>query len=88
VGAFSAGGLSDGYDKTFAALDAKSAARLKVLWIACGTDDRLITPNRAFIAWLKTKNIEPTVVETSGRHTWMVWRRNLTTFTPLLFQDK
>jgi enterochelin esterase-like enzyme len=88
VGAFSAGGLGENYDKTFAALDAKSAARLKTLWIACGTEDRLITPNRAFIAWLKSKGIEATAMETSGRHTWMVWRRNLTTFAPLLFQDK
>ena len=49
-------------------------------------DDHLIYANRAFTAWLKQQQIPVTVIETPGRHTWMVWRDNLIHFTPLLFQ--
>jgi enterochelin esterase-like enzyme len=68
------------------ASEAQKKDRLKLLWVACGTDDHLITPNRAFTSWLKQQQIPVTVIETPGRHTWMVWRDNLIHFTPLLFQ--
>ena len=86
IGAFSAGGLPEPFDKNFPALDAKMGAQLKLLWIACGTEDRLITANRNFREWLKTKGINHTDIETPGMHTWMVWRRNLADFAPLLFR--
>lgn len=41
--------------------------------------------NRKLIEWLKSKGIRHTWVETGGAHTWMVWRRNLAQFAPLLF---
>lgn len=88
IGAFSSGGLSAEYEQTFPALDAKKAATLRKLWIACGTDDRLIDANRKFIAWLKSKDIEPSTLETPGGHTWMVWRRNLAEFAPMLFRPR
>jgi enterochelin esterase family protein len=88
VGAFSSGGLPDGYATSFPELSAKQAAQLKALWIACGTSDRLIEDNRKLKAWLKSQNIPFTDVETPGAHTWMVWRDNLIAFTPLLFQGK
>ena len=73
-------------DRTrLASLDPKSA-NLKLLWIACGTEDHLIEPNRDFITFLKSKSMPVTVIETPGMHTWMVWRDNLTHFAPLLFQ--
>ena len=86
VGAFSSGGLADDFDKDFAGLDAKANSQLKLLWIACGTDDRLIELNRKLRAWLETKGVHKVDVETPGAHTWMVWRRNLVAFTGLLFQ--
>jgi enterochelin esterase family protein len=86
VGAFSAGGLGDDPAVAFPQLDASANERLHLLWVACGTDDRLITPNRKFVEWLKSKNIHVVPIETPGMHTWMVWRRNLTAFAPLLFQ--
>jgi len=88
VGSFSAGGLGNDLSKEFPALDAKAASRLHLLWIACGTEDRLITANRQFRDYLTSKNIHFTPVETPGMHTWMVWRRNLAAFAPLLFQSK
>jgi enterochelin esterase-like enzyme len=68
-----------------ASLDPKKAD-LRLLWVACGTEDDLLGPNRKFVAWLKTKNMPVTAVETPGRHTALVWRENLTQFAPLLFQ--
>ena len=39
------------------------------------------------IAWLKSKGVAVTAVETPGIvHTWLVWRNNLINFAPLLFQ--
>jgi enterochelin esterase family protein len=86
VGAFSSGGLGDDPAASFPALDAKANAQLRLLWIACGTEDRLIEPNRKLHEWLTSKDVRHTAIETPGAHTWMVWRRNLTAFTPLLFR--
>ena len=88
VGSFSAGGLGDDYAAEFPALDAKQASQLRVLLIACGTSDHLIDDNRKFKAWLKSRDIPFTDIETPGAHTWMVWRRNLINFAPLLFTNK
>jgi len=86
VGAFSSGGVPDSYDKDFPNLDSKANQQLKLLWIACGTEDRLITANRSFRDWLKQKGVNHVDIETPGMHTWMVWRRNLSEFAPLLFR--
>ena len=86
IGAFSSGGITEEFDKEFPGLDAKSAEKLRLLWIACGTDDRLIDINRKVRAWLATKNVKHVDIETPGYHTWMVWRRNLTEFSSLLFR--
>jgi enterochelin esterase-like enzyme len=85
VGGFSSAVHSLNYAQKLATLEPK-AANLQLLWIACGTDDSLIEPNRKFIEFLKTKNMPVTQIETPGYHTWMVWRDNLTHFAPLLFQ--
>src|SRR6266404_1209787 len=86
IGAFSSGGLPEDFDKDFAGLDRKANQQLRLLWIACGTDDRLIELNRKLRAWLESKDIRKVDIETPGAHTWMVWRRNLSSFTPLLFR--
>ena len=86
VGAFSAGGLPEPFDKNFPGLEASANQKLHLLWIACGTEDRLITANRNLREWLKTKGIQHTDMETPGMHTWMVWRRNLAEFSGLLFR--
>lgn len=86
IGAFSAGGSSTDYATAYPKLDQKAASQIKLLWIACGTEDGLIEPNRKFREWLKGKGIPVTEIETPGAHTWMVWRRNLANFAPLLFR--
>jgi enterochelin esterase-like enzyme len=86
VGAFSSGGIPDEFQKDFPSLDANANRQLRLLWIACGTEDGLITINRNLREWLKTKGVKVTEIETPGMHTWMVWRRNLSEFAPLLFR--
>ncbi len=88
IGAFSSGGLGEDFNATFPALDSKANGQLRLLWIACGTEDRLIDGGRKFRAWLKSKEIRHTEIETPGAHTWMVWRRNLAAFASLLFQER
>ena len=88
IGAFSAGKVADDFNAQFPRLDSSVNAKLHLLWIACGTDDRLIEQNRKFREWLKSKDIRHTDIETPGAHTWLVWRRNLAEFTALLFRDK
>jgi enterochelin esterase-like enzyme len=86
IGAFSSGGIPDDFDKDFPGLDAKANSQIRLLWVACGTEDHLIALNRKFREWLKAKGIQHTDIETPGEHTWMVWRRNLVEFTQLLFR--
>jgi enterochelin esterase-like enzyme len=88
IGAFSSGGIPDDFKSDFPALDADAKAnqQLRLLWIACGTEDRLIDGNRKLREWLIAKRVRHTFVETPGMHTWMVWRRNLADFSALLFR--
>jgi len=88
VGAFSAGMLRQDLEQAFPGLDAKANARLRLLWIGCGKEDRLLQSNQTLVQWLNSRGIQRTWVESPGAHTWMVWRRNLSDLAPLLFQKK
>jgi len=93
VGGFSSAPLGGGEHGDFAlgfpGITTQSApqinSRLRVLWIACGTEDGLFDANQKLIAWLKQQGLQPTAIQTPGRHVWMLWRDNLTQFAPLLF---
>lgn len=86
VGAFSSGALNEDFSKDFPNLNIQALSRSRLLWIACGTEDRLIDLNRKLRDWLKSAGIKITYVETPGSHTFLVWRRNLVAFAPLLFR--
>jgi enterochelin esterase-like enzyme len=88
VGAFSSGGLSTNYVAQFPRLDQSANDQLRLLWIACGKFDHLLPDNQHFCAWLASKGIHYTWTETGGAHSYVVWRRNLTEFAPLLFKEK
>ena len=60
---------------------------LKLLWVACGTDDDLLSVNRVFEMHLREEGLPVTVIETPGEHAWKVWKNNFRAFVPLLFQD-
>jgi len=63
-------------------------SNLKLLWFACGKDDRLIENTRQLSATLKAKNIPHEFKETAGNHSWPVWRRYLGEFMPQLFGER
>jgi len=87
VGGMSAAIQNDDFDQLTGGL-APAKANLRLMWVACGTGDGLIRPNRAFIAAAKAKGLPVTAIETPGAHTWLVWRDNLLHFAPLLFKSK
>ena len=86
IGMFSSGGLRENFNQEFPGLNSSANAKLHLLWISCGTDDGLLKINQKFNQWLTAEDVKHTYVETEGNHTWMVWRRNLAAFTPLLFR--
>jgi enterochelin esterase family protein len=86
VGSFSSGGLRENFDQEFPGLKDAANSQLHLVWVACGTDDGLLGINRDFNKWMTGEGITHIAVETSGNHTWMVWRRNLESFAPLLFR--
>jgi hypothetical protein len=77
------------FEKNFPNLTAKSAAQLKLLWMACGTDDGLLAVNKQFAGWMKSKDIQFTDLEVPNyAHVWPLWRLNLAELAPQLFQSK
>ncbi len=88
VAAFSSGLSGPSFDERFPHVTSDLNARLRLLWLGCGTDDGLITINRDLVAWLKAKKVRATWVETPGKHSFMVWRRYLADVLPLLFKPE
>ena len=76
------------FDEVFPTFSEKDAAKLKLIYVACGTDDGLIEVNREFKTWLTKRGAKFDDVETPGAHVWFVWRNNLTQVAPMLFQSK
>lgn len=60
--------------------------KLKLLWIACGKEDRLLAENEKLTALLKEKSIRHEWHLTEGGHSWPVWREYLAEFAPRLFR--
>jgi enterochelin esterase family protein len=86
IGSFSSGGVRENFGQEFPGLNASANAKLHLLWVACGTEDPLNEINLKINKWLSSQGVTHTEVETPGAHTWMVWRRNLASFAPLLFR--
>lgn len=84
IGAFSAGGFPPSLDEVYPNLGERDNARIRLLWIACGKEDRLVEPNRKLTGWLASRGVRHTWIETPGAHTWPVWRRHLADFVKLL----
>ena len=76
----------DEHFPSFAGGNQQKLSNYKLIWIACGTEDGLLKPNRDFVTWAKSRKLPVTAVETPGQHTWLVWRDNLLTVAPLLFR--
>jgi enterochelin esterase family protein len=84
VGGFSAALRPADFDKTYGAVS--PANKFKLVWIGCGKEDSLFVPAKAFSDFLHQRKVAHVFRESEGAHTWMVWRRYLNEFAPLLFQ--
>jgi enterochelin esterase family protein len=74
------------FAKNFPNVTAKINSQLRLVWIACGSDDGLMGVNRQFRTWLKSKDVKFTELEVPGyAHVWPLWRRNLAELAPQLF---
>ena len=87
IGAFSSGGLTN-FAAAYPAVSAKLNSQLRLLWMGCGREDRLIDSNLKLRDWLQAKGVRLTWVQTPGVHSFRVWRRYLAEFAPLLFRER
>jgi enterochelin esterase-like enzyme len=90
VGGFSSGlGANTDFAKSYARfLENGPAAnrQMRLLWIGCGTEDGAFAQSKRLSEFMTARGIVHTFRETSGAHTWMVWRRYLHEVAPLLFK--
>jgi enterochelin esterase-like enzyme len=64
------------------------ASRLRLLWVSCGDDDRLMDASRSFHETLEKKKVPHVWHIDSGGHTWPVWKNDLYLLAGKLFRDK
>jgi enterochelin esterase-like enzyme len=60
--------------------------KLKLLWISCGDNDRLISFSQRTHDYLKTNNVPHIFYIEPGMHDFNVWKNDLFLFTQLLFK--
>jgi enterochelin esterase family protein len=85
VGSFSAGHFAADLPTSFPKVTSAINDQLRLLWVACGTEDGLLGNSRRLRAWLAQQGVAHVDIETPGMHCWLVWRSNLAAFAPLLF---
>lgn len=64
----------------------KAAKRLKLLWISCGAEDRLITISRRTHDYLVKNRVPHIYYIEPGVHDFKVWKNGLYMFSQLLFK--
>ena len=67
--------------------NAAELKKLRLLWVSCGDQDRLMPISQRVHAALAEKNVSHIWQIDSGGHTWPVWRNDLYLFSQRLFQD-
>jgi enterochelin esterase-like enzyme len=66
---------------------AAASKQLRLLWVSCGDEDRLMAASKAFHTNLEQKNVSHLWHVDSGAHTWPVWRNDLYLVAQRLFRD-
>jgi enterochelin esterase family protein len=84
IAAFSGAGNRTEWEK---ADPATLNAKLKVLWIGCGTEDPGYKGVKAMDDLLTGKHVKHVFNESGGGHSWPNWQVYLSKYAPLLFQD-
>ena len=90
MGAFSSGtpAKADGsFGVDFPGLDTKGNPPLRLIWLGCGKDDFVLRQSQQLHELLQTKGVRHVYKETTGNHTFLVWRRYLAEFASLLFRQ-
>jgi enterochelin esterase-like enzyme len=89
IGVFSMGVRGSAADQPWGGVLKNGAAvnkQLRLFWIRCGKDDRLLPDAQALTGVLTEHRVTHTFQTTDGEHTWWVWRNYLKEFTSLLFR--
>jgi len=90
VGAFSSAILNQNLKNDFQSIltdPEKANKEIKLLWIGCGADDKLLSGNRKFEELLSARGINHQWVTTPGYgHVWTLWRVYLRDLLPQLFE--
>jgi enterochelin esterase family protein len=66
---------------------AEANAKLKLLWVGCGRQDRLFAASEKLGEALTAKGVKHVWHPTDGGHTWVLWREYLAEVVPLLFRS-
>jgi enterochelin esterase-like enzyme len=66
---------------------AAASKQLRLLWISCGDQDRLMEASKTFHTSLEQKNVSHLWHVDSGAHTWPVWKNDLYLLAQRLFRD-
>jgi enterochelin esterase-like enzyme len=61
--------------------------KLRLLWVSCGDQDRLMGISRSFHTALDEMKVPHVWQVDSGGHTWPVWKNDLYLFTQRLFRN-
>ncbi len=88
VAGFSAAVRPADFPRDFAALTAnpqEANKKVHLLWLGVGRQDNLFGATDSFSKFLDSAQIKHTYQTGDGAHTWIVWRRYLRDFAPLLF---
>jgi enterochelin esterase-like enzyme len=66
---------------------AAASEQLRLLWLSCGDEDRLMGASKTFHTSLEQKNVPHVWHVDSGAHTWPVWKNDLYLLAQRLFRD-
>ncbi len=64
-----------------------ASKQLRLLWLSCGDEDRLMDANKSFHTSLERKNVSHLWHVDSGAHAWPVWKNDLYLLSQRLFRD-
>jgi enterochelin esterase-like enzyme len=66
---------------------AAAGKQIRLLWLSCGDEDRLMEASKNFHTALEQKNVPHLWHIDSGAHTWPVWKNDLYLLSQRLFRD-
>ncbi|MGA2255475.1 MAG: alpha/beta hydrolase-fold protein [Thermoguttaceae bacterium] len=69
-------------------VSADAAKRLRLMWLSCGDQDRLMDASKLLRSTLVEKKVPHVWHVDSGGHEWPVWKNDLYLLSQMLFQDK